>query len=127
MSATTLDNPITTTLHRDYLQDYNIRLTGSRTTAAQQADADAQGQGQGAPSSAENSPLPAAANPPGWYDEHRQVPPHRPINAHLSREERPWGTNPMERAFIVHMLGGVWLTAVSFSLLSPRPPFLAIR
>lgn len=99
MSATTTDNPITTTLQHDYLQDYNIRLTGGDQLPAQP--------------NTDNHPSRIVENPPGWDDQHRDVPPYRPVNTNLDREQRPWGSNPVESAFVFHMLHGVWLNSVS--------------
>lgn len=104
MSAATLNNPVTTTARQDYLRDYHIRLTGGE-------DSDRERQPL-APPSAENTRAPAD-NPPGWYNEHRQVPPYRPVNTELDRKQRPWGSNPVESAFVFTMLHGVWLTSVS--------------
>jgi hypothetical protein len=96
MSVTTTTNPITSRATR-YLDDYQIRLTG----ANQETTAD--------PNS--TSP-PPAQNPEGWPSNYHDVPPMRPINRHLDREQRPDGQNAVEQAFIGVMLHGVWMMAV---------------
>jgi len=95
MSVTTTDNPITLQLQH-VLQDYEIRLTG---------------EGNGAPVAPVRLAI-QVENPPGWPQNYRRVPPYRPINRNLDWEQRPDGTNPIERAFIFTMLHGVWLNAV---------------
>lgn len=132
MSVTTTDNPITSTL-ADTLQDYEIRLTG-----AQDLPAAAQRQDENAPLLSQEQqqqqfpdwvPLTDHAapvgveNPPDWDTEHRGVPRYRPINYNLNREVRPWGSNPIETAFVLHMFHGVWLTAVSRSFVIRAPVF----
>ena len=108
MSVTTTDNPITTTIQQDYLHDYNIRLTGGSDSveATQQPPA---------PPNTDNRPSPRVENPAGWQDQHRDVPPYRPVNRNLDREQRPWGSNPVESAFVFHMLSGVAVNSVSTS------------
>lgn len=107
MSVTTTDNPITTSIQQDYLQDYNIRLTGS-------SDSVEATELHPAPPNTDNLPLHNVENPPDWDDQHRDVPPYRPVNRNLDREQRPWGSNPIESAFVFHMLHGVWLNSVRF-------------
>ncbi|KAK6834883.1 hypothetical protein PG990_000306 [Apiospora arundinis] len=122
MSVTTTDNPITSTL-ADTLQDYEIRLTGAQdlATAQRQLGEDApllpqeQQQQQGqfptwVPLTDHAAPV-DVENPADWDTEHRGVPRYRPINYNLNREVRPWGSNPIETAFVLHMFHGVWLTA----------------
>lgn len=99
MSATTSDNPLTTTIDRQVLQDYDIHLTGDDETVA--------------PPNTDNQP-PLASNPPGWATEHRGVPPYRPINTRLDRSQRPWGASPVTTAFVYTMMHGVWLVGVSY-------------
>ncbi|KAK1657571.1 hypothetical protein BDP55DRAFT_685116 [Colletotrichum godetiae] len=99
MSATVTENPVTTTIQRDHLHDYQIRLTGGVEEAFARGNADA--------------PSPAAVNPPGWYDQHRQVPPYRPANANMDIADRPWGSNGIESAFVYVMLNGCWLQGVT--------------
>jgi hypothetical protein len=95
MSVTTTSNPTTTELHR-VLNDYTIHLTGVETEPVNPRSE------------------PAVENPENWPDDYHNVPAYRPINRHLDYEERPGGTNPIERLFIVTMLHGVWLNAVSW-------------
>ncbi|KAJ4388996.1 hypothetical protein N0V93_006458 [Gnomoniopsis smithogilvyi] len=102
MSATTTDNPISTTLHRaahaDHLQDYEVHLNSDGATPA--------------PPNTDNRPsAPSASNPEGWYDEHRGVPPYRPINRNLDLSQRPWGGNPVGDAFVFTMFTGVFTVA----------------
>ncbi|KAK2000352.1 hypothetical protein LX36DRAFT_603247 [Colletotrichum falcatum] len=98
MSATVTENPVTSTIQRDYLHDYQIRLTGGVEEAFARPNDDA--------------PTPAAENPPGWDDQHRQVPPYRPVNRHLDRGDRAWGSNGIEATFVYLMLNGCWLQEV---------------
>ncbi|KAH8891373.1 hypothetical protein GQ53DRAFT_746890 [Thozetella sp. PMI_491] len=86
-----------TTTQENHLQDYNIRLSSAATAASPAIKP-------------EDSEQPVQ-NPAGWYDGHRQVPPFRPVNRNLDRGQRPDGSNPIETAFIFHMLNGVWLKA----------------
>lgn len=109
MSATTLDNPITTTIQREYLHDYDIHLTGDNNAAP-------------APPNTDNARPQPVGNPPDWDDDHRGVPPYRPINTELDLEQRPWGSNGFESAFVAIMLHGVMAVAVSSLLISMRAP-----
>ena len=102
MSVTTTANPATTQLSRT-LADYDIKLTG--------AEADG-------PPAALNPRSSPSDNPEGWPTNFRNVPPYRPINRNLDMEERPGGSNGVERIFIAVMLHGVWLNAVSIK--TPR-------
>lgn len=95
MSVTATANPTTTELHRA-LNDYTIHLTGEETETAVNTRSE-----------------PTVENPENWPEDYHGVPAYRPINRHLNREERPDGTNPIERLFIFTMLNGVWLNAVS--------------
>ncbi|OLN95459.1 hypothetical protein CCHL11_09453 [Colletotrichum chlorophyti] len=99
MSVTATDNSITTTAQRDYLHDYQIRLTGDVEEAFSRGNGDA--------------PRPVAENPAGWYDQHRHVPPYRPANRNRDLADRPWGSNGVESAFVFVMLNGCWLQGVS--------------
>ena len=98
MSVTTTANPTTTQLHRT-LHDYTIHLT-SVTDAPE-------------PVSAREGP--ALETPANWPQNYHNIPSYRAIDPNLDMEERPGGTNPVERAFIFIMLHGVWLNAVSIS------------
>ncbi|KAK8135390.1 hypothetical protein PG984_003330 [Apiospora sp. TS-2023a] len=123
MSVTTTDNPITSTLS-ETLQDYEIRLTGApdlpsaqRQRAAESAPLLSSQQRQDGggfpawvPLTDHAAPL-DVENPADWDTEHRGVPRYRPINYHLDREVRPWGSNGIETTFVLHMFHGVWLTA----------------
>lgn len=125
MSVTTTDNPITSTLS-ETLQDYEIRLTGvqdlpsaQRQLAAESAPLLSQQQDGGFPAwvpLTDHAAPVDVENPADWDTEHRGVPRYRPINYHLDREVRPWGSNAIETGFVLHMFHGVWLTAVSCGL-----------
>ena len=52
-------------------------------------------------------------NPEGWRDDYHGVPPYRPINYELDREQRPWARPGIETAFVWTMLNGVGIVAVS--------------
>ena len=52
------------------------------------------------------------SNPATWPEDHRRVPPHRPIDYNLDRDLRPGGLNPIEALFIATMLNGVRVNAV---------------
>ncbi|KAK3940756.1 hypothetical protein QBC46DRAFT_449280 [Diplogelasinospora grovesii] len=93
-----------TTTQQDYLRDYNIRLTGGESIPQLQEQVEQSLRTQ--PSS-----QPPIENPLGWDTEHRQVPPYRPVNTELDRDQRPWGSNGVESAFVFTMLHGVWLKA----------------
>lgn len=119
MSVTTTDNPITTAISRDVLQDYDIHLTGDdNNDTAAPPDTD----------SRPPAPAPAAAvsNLPGWPADYRGVPPYRPINMNLDRSQRPWGGNPVGDVFVFTMLHGVWLNAVRYFPYSPAFSLLCV-
>lgn len=50
-------------------------------------------------------------NPEGWRDDYDGVPPYRPINHDLDREQRPWARPGIETAFVWTMLNGVGVVA----------------
>ncbi|KUI71140.1 hypothetical protein VM1G_07143 [Cytospora mali] len=97
MSATTTDNPITSTFNSEIQRDYEIRLTGHDETVA--------------PPNADSRP-PPASNPSGWSTDHRGVPPYRPINTGLDLSQRPLGGSPAVDVFLFAMFNGLWLNAV---------------
>ncbi|KAH8771865.1 hypothetical protein F5883DRAFT_550665 [Diaporthe sp. PMI_573] len=101
MSATTIDNPVTTAVSRAVLQDYDIHLTGDETVAPPDSD------------SRPPQPASTAANPPGWDTEHRGVPPYRPINRELDLTQRPLGGNPVGDVFVTTMFTGVFINATA--------------
>ena len=94
MSVTTTANPTTTELHR-VLNDYNIHFTGVDTEPVNPR------------------PEQAVEKPEDWPEDYHNVPAYRPINRNLDYEERPGGSNSIERLFIFTMLHGVWMNAVS--------------
>lgn len=104
MSATTTDNPVSSTLLRaaqpgSHLEDYEVHLTTGNETAA-------------APPTNARPQQPAVANPPGWGSEHRGVPPLRPVDTQLDPNERPWNGNPVGDAFVITMFTGVFTISV---------------
>lgn len=103
MSATATDNPISTTLHRaaqaDHLHDYEVHLTSDGDIPV-------------APNTDNRPSTSTVPDPPGWDDEHRGVPPYRPINRNLDFSQRPWGGNPVGTAFVFTMFTGVFTVAV---------------
>ncbi|KDN71018.1 putative X-Pro dipeptidyl-peptidase C-terminal non-catalytic domain-containing protein [Colletotrichum sublineola] len=106
MSSTVTEAPVTSTIQQDYLHDYQIRLTGGIEEAFARRNEDA--------------PTPAAEYPPGWYDQHRQVPPYRPVNRNLDLADRPWGSNGIESTFVYLMMNGCWLQGDLCCPLIPR-------
>jgi len=137
MSATTLDNPTVRTLQQDYLQDYNIRLTGdsdlrrpektNKQQQQQQEEEEEQQQQQqqqrqeqqdgsieaALARRANDGPYAAPEYPAHWPQTHRQIPPYRPVNRQLDLASRPWGDGRIGTVFVMHMFTGVWLEAVS--------------
>ncbi|KAI3392894.1 hypothetical protein diail_5027 [Diaporthe ilicicola] len=99
MSATTVDNPMTTAVSRQVLRDYDIHLTGDETVAPPNTD------------SRPPQSTSTVSNPPGWDTEHRGVPPHRPINTGLDLTQRPLGGNPVGAVFVTTMFTGVTINA----------------
>lgn len=56
---------------------------------------------------------PEVSNPSWWPTDYSGVPPYRPINYNLDREQRPWARPGIETAFAFTMLNGVGVVAVS--------------
>jgi hypothetical protein len=59
-------------------------------------------------------------NPPNWPNNHRRIPPHRPINRNLDQSQRRVYTSLGERVFLTMMFTGLEVNVVSgflFSLL----------
>lgn len=104
MSVTTVDNPITTAISRQVLQDYDIHLTGDETVA---------------PPNTDSQQRPTPENPPDWDTQYRGVPPYRPINRDLDLTQRPLGGNPVGDVFVTTMFTGVFINAVSVKLQPP--------
>src|ERR1700733_6101392 len=100
MSVMTTAKSTTTQSHRA-LNDYTIHLTG----ASEQPD-----------------PVNPREEPTDWPHDYHNMPAYRAIDRNLNMEERPGGTNPIERAFIFIMLHGVWLNAVSilYQMILPK-------
>lgn len=121
------------------LQDYRIRLSHPEDTSsavipsAQPSSVNVAAAGlsgrpqfgrlNGHPSEAAQA-IGVVDNPVNW--EHRaynrgsfrQVPPYRPIDYSLDQQQRPWGSNGLETAFVYNMFTGVWIVAVSDSTIS---------
>lgn len=104
MSVTTVDNPITTAVSRQVLQDYDIHLTGDETVA---------------PPNTDSQPRSTPENPPDWDTSYRGVPPYRPINRDLDLTQRPLGGNPVGDVFVTTMFTGVFINAVSVKRQAP--------
>lgn len=104
MSVTTVDNPITTAISRQVLQDYDIHLTGDEPVA---------------PPNTDSQQRPTPENPPDWDTQYRGVPPYRPINRDLDLTQRPLGGNPVGDVFVTTMFTGVFINAVSVKLQPP--------
>jgi len=58
-------------------------------------------------------PEPHVENPEWWPTDHHRIPDHRPINRNLDRDLRPAGSFFVETCFILTMLGGCAINAVS--------------
>ncbi|KAJ6186179.1 hypothetical protein N7519_007480 [Penicillium mononematosum] len=54
-----------------------------------------------------------AHNPPGWPDDYRRIPPHRPINRHLDQSQRRVYTSLGERAFLTVMFTGLEMNVIA--------------
>lgn len=111
MSVTTTANPLTGRI-LEVLGDYELHHSGPQDSSS------------GSTSSQPSIPNPRAdtaaesQNPPHWPQDHRRIPPHRPIDMHLDYEQRPAGLNGAEYVFIQTMLQGVRLNAVSVLVLT---------
>ena len=100
MSVTTTANPATQTVFR-LLADYELKHSGDEDLAPQNIG------------TLNPRPAPDVQNPEGWTDNYNGVPPYRPINYNLDREQRPWGRPGAETPFVMVMLNGVGVVAVS--------------
>ena len=124
MSVTTTQNPLTRTA-LTLLADYQIHHSGDDEHVAPPSNATNQN-----PLKLARSPNTAATYEEHDDDEkpqlgrlaHRRVPPYRPINRNLNPEERPTASNPAEVMFVVVMLNGVNLNAVSSVTITLTPP-----
>jgi hypothetical protein len=90
-----------TTQLQHVIQDYEIRLTGAENDT---------------PAVPAPQSIVSVENPVDWPQNYQRVPPYRPIDRNLDREQRPDKTNHIDRAFIFTMLYGDWLNAVRFEL-----------
>lgn len=101
MSVTTSSNVVSqTVLH--LLTDYDLHHSGS----AEQPESVA-------PPNPRTDLTAETSNPPGWPTAHRRIPSYRPIDQNLDRDERPGGANAVESIFIITMLSGCLINAVS--------------
>ena len=109
MSVTTTANPVSGTVLQA-LTDYDLHHSGQperpRTPEAPNR---------------RDVPTEVVENPDDWDNEHRRVPPYRPVDRSLYGPERPGGVNPVEMTFIYVMLHGVGLVAVSFCETATTP------
>jgi hypothetical protein len=98
MSVTTTANPLTSSVLQ-VLTDYDLHHSGSPENP------------QAAPTP-NSRPDSSPSNPLDWPTNHRAVPPYRPADRNLDREQRPGGMNAVETVFIFTMLNGVRINAV---------------
>jgi len=99
MSVTATSNPVTASVLQ-VLTDYDLHHSGS----------------PGNPSPAPSPNIrsyPSTSNPRDWPTNHRAVPPYRPVDRNLDREQRPGGLNGAEVVFIYIMLNGVKMNAMA--------------
>jgi len=109
MSVTTTSNPLTQTLLHA-LTDYDLHHSGDPENPQRPAD----------PNASSSATTVTQPNPAWWPNDHRRIPPHRPVNRELDRNLRPGGTNVVEQAFIFTMLRGVQVKAVSHTVALER-------
>lgn len=101
MSATTTDNPMTTSvLH--VLQDYEVHHSGSDDQEV-------------APPT--TNEIKRETNPSDWPANYNRIPAYRPLNRHLDMQERPAGLNVPEMIFIGTMLRGCLIIGVCMQYL----------
>lgn len=106
MSVTTTANPISQSV-LTILADYELTHSGNETTEGTVE----------APNPRSVEEETSSSNPDWWTRDYNGVPPHRPINYNLDREQRPWARPGIETAFVWVMLNGVGAVAVSNSVL----------
>lgn len=70
------------------------------------------------PSPPNNRSEPVVQNPSWWPTNYDGIPPYRPIDYNLDRDQRPWARPGIETAFAFTMLNGVGVVAVSPLMLS---------
>ncbi|KAH7152477.1 hypothetical protein B0J13DRAFT_673479 [Dactylonectria estremocensis] len=100
----------TTTETQELLHDYDIHLS-SGTPETSSINTPSSVNSGSRFRSPRDAPRVQVDNPPNWTNDYRQTPPYRPANRGLDISQRPWGTNPAEQFFIVHMFEGVCLQA----------------
>jgi len=101
MSATTTNTTtrsVTGYPLRAVLADYELHKSEPRTDSVTSPEASSQ---------------PRVQNPPGWSRDHRSVPPYRPVNRDLDRDQIMVYRNNAERAFIHTMFFGIRVVTVS--------------
>ncbi|KAH7008054.1 hypothetical protein EDB80DRAFT_892535 [Ilyonectria destructans] len=96
----------TATETRELLHDYDIHLTAGNPEVNSLSSTD-RFRNSG------DAPRVQVENPPNWRNDYRQTPPYRPANRGLDISQRPWGTNPIEQGFIIHMFEGVVIQATA--------------
>lgn len=101
MSVTTSAQTISLPVVRRVLQDYDIQHGVSQSPSnSQNSRPDLETAGR-------------TSNPPNWPTRYRDIPPHKPINRDLDREQRPGGLGVIEQLFIATLLNGCRVNAVS--------------
>lgn len=60
----------------------------------------------------ERPTAPTRSNPSWWPTDQNGIPPYRPIDYNLDREQRPWAGSPAESAFAWTLLNGVGIVSV---------------
>ncbi|KAK3899140.1 hypothetical protein C8A05DRAFT_18386 [Staphylotrichum tortipilum] len=91
-ATTTTTQSVTSYPLRAVLADYELHISEPRTASAASPGASSQ---------------PRVQNPPGWSQDHRSVPPYRPINRDLDRDQIMVYQNNVERTFVTTMFFGI--------------------
>ncbi|EKV04281.1 hypothetical protein Pdw03_2661 [Penicillium digitatum] len=60
-----------------------------------------------------NTGVTRAHNPPGWPDDYRRIPPHRPTNRQLDQSQRRVYTSVAERTFLTMMFTGLEINVIA--------------
>lgn len=97
MSVTTTSNVTTQGVVR-LLADYELTHTGDDEAADSSLN--------------ERQRVSTLSNPGWWPTDHHGIPPHRPIDYNIDREQRPWGGSPVGDVFAWTLLNGVGIVAV---------------
>ena len=67
------------------------------------------------------SPTPGSSNPVEWPQDHRRIPPYRPVNRELDQTQRRVYLSNVERTFVGVMFTGVYVEAVSIAISREEP------